>query len=355
MTNEEVNALIEMFMRGNVSWRSNETEALSMRFEFYDADGDRVPVEGDAPTVEALNKKVYADDFNAVNVNLQALKEIVEQQANIINQQREEIMGLKSWFEKLFSSKNNDEVDSLKRRIESLTATINASKDAVTNKQNEIDRLNGQLNDKQHEIDGLNDRIVEFRRRLDEDQTLLSDLNRRIGELRGTVTNLQSDLDAWDQLTQPYIELILALRDCPTFESILQENKVEGSNPEQLVAIVSAVGKTIDFAKSVQACALKLKKEDAQPMTDDEIKVYVAINKCYRKAWGVNFDVFVLPGGKKPVDSPFNKAPFDKNEAINMTNPNDKQSRFMTAVYVPLICSRNGNVYSKAQIKAGNL
>ena len=133
MTNEEVNALIEMFMRGNMYWRSNETEALSMRFEFYDADGDRVPVEGDAPTVEALNKKVYADDFNAVNVNLQALKEIVEQQANIINQQREEIMGLKSWFEKLFSSKNNDEVDSLKRRIESLTATGSTVSSATSN------------------------------------------------------------------------------------------------------------------------------------------------------------------------------------------------------------------------------
>ncbi|MBQ9479305.1 MAG: hypothetical protein IJU71_07110, partial [Selenomonadaceae bacterium] len=247
------------------------------------------------------------------------------------------------------------EIDRLNGEVDGKQNEINGLNGQLNEKNNAIDALNGQLNDKQNEIDGLNDRIGEFRRRLDEDQTLLSDLNRRIGELRGTVTNLQSDLDAWDQLTQPYIELILALRDCPTFESILQENKVEGSNPEQLVAIVSAVGKTIDFAKSVQACALKLKKEDAQPMTDDEIKVYVAINKCYRKAWGVNFDVFVLPGGKKPVDSPFNKAPFDKNEAINMTNPNDKQSRFMTAVYVPLICSRNGNVYSKAQIKAGNL
>ena len=38
-----------------------------------------------------------------------------------------------------------------------------------------------------------------------------------------------------------------------------------------------------------------------------------------------------------------------------MNNPNDKQSRFMQAVYVTLVCSKNGNVYSKAQVKAGNM
>ena len=155
-------------------------------------------------------------------------------------------------------------------------------------------------------------------------------------------------------MTRVYSPILSALKNCEMFSSILQTHKIEGSEPEQLFALATAIGKTIDFAKEIQTCALKAKLANAEPMTAREIAVYSALNTCYREVWEVDFDAFTLPG-KRPIEEEFKRTNFDKNEVLNMKNPNDKQSKYTQAVYVPMLFARNGNLYAKAQVKAGNM
>ena len=89
-------------------------------------------------------------------------------------------------------------------------------------------------------------------------------------------------------------------------------------------------------------------------MTKEEANVYDKLNDCYKKIWNIDFDIFVMPGGKS-VNEEFTKIAFNKSEAIYMKNPKDKSSKYTQEVYVPILKAQNGNIHTLAQVKAGNM
>ena len=89
-------------------------------------------------------------------------------------------------------------------------------------------------------------------------------------------------------------------------------------------------------------------------MSKEELAVYEALNKCYRRIWNINFDVFVTPGERKPIGEEIYKIFFSKDDAIVLRDPRNRSMKYTKGIYVPLLLNREEKMYKQAYVEAVN-
>ena len=151
-----------------------------------------------------------------------------------------------------------------------------------------------------------------------------------------------------------YRPVLDALQKCGTFLPICEKYGLGKGNETALFTLVQQIGASIEFAKELYDCAVQKKQQTKEPMREAERQVYAALNLCYRSIWNVDFDLYRQPGGQS-ITEPFQKVKFDFAESRNLVDSRDRTSKFAQELYVPSLSARTGNLYSQAQVKAGNL
>lgn len=151
-----------------------------------------------------------------------------------------------------------------------------------------------------------------------------------------------------------YLPVLDALQKCGTFLPICEKYGLGKRNETALFTLVQQIGASIEFAKELYDCAVQKKQQTKEPMREAERQVYAALNLCYRSIWNVDFDLYRQPGGQS-ITEPFQKVKFDFAESRNLVDSRDRTSKFAQELYVPSLSARTGNLYSQAQVKAGNL
>lgn len=229
-----------------------------------------------------------------------------------------------------------------------LGAKIEQLENTKTSNEQKIQRLEGELKTATESIQAVTEKSWELQKELDTVKNSTSGVTEKLEKL-------ENENQVWENLTTIYKPVLESLQRCDTFRAVLDKNNIGGNiGASELFTIVTLIGRSIDFAKEIHNCALSVKQNNEEPISYAETEVYKALNSCYRKIWGIDFDIFVLPGGKS-VGEEFTKIPFNKSEVIYMKNPRDKSSKYTQEVYVPLLKAQNGNIHTLAYVKAGNI
>ena len=303
--------------------------------------------------VSLLNNKVqyYGDrtgptDFNKLHETLDRIKKEVEN----VQQKQRELDGNITLIQTTLA----DVRDSLTGQEQSDEALAKEKEESAAALADEREKSKRQLDDLQSkhaaEIDDLKSSSAAALEREQEKS------KQQLDALKSKLLSLERTDAAWNSLTEAYAPVLENMQRCETFRSLLTKYNINTDTitPADLFTLATLIGRSIEFAKDVHNCALTFKQEHEEPLTSDEIAVYVSLNDCYRRIWGINFDIFVLPGGKA-VTEEFTKIPFNKAEVVYMKNPRDKTNRYTQAVYVPILKAQNGNIHTLAQVKAGNM
>lgn len=301
--------------------------------------------------IDAVSGRIdAAKDFQEKSANdIAAIKQKLIEQQQAADGWQKEYDKVKGEYDKLNGDYNNlqDERNSLAAEKQSLQDAENALRD-------ELEKARRTNEDKDSEIRRLNEELKAERDKVQAAESANASLENFKHENEGIIDGLKAQNSAWEDMTGIYKPVLESLRNCGTFAALLEENQIGGDSPVELFKIAVLIGKNIDFAKAVGERAQKVKKENGEPMNQSEIAVYKALNECYRSIWNIDFDIFVLPGGKA-VTEEFTKIPFNKSEVVDMKDPRNKSSRYTQEIYVPLLKAQSGNVYSLAQVKAGNV
>ena len=264
---------------------------------------------------------------------------------------------------------------------------INESVATIVGFQANIEKIGGIsdgvskiLDMKNSEYQELLEKVAELpglREKLQQAETAYNTLKRELGEtktsLDTTKNNLQSAkesleqkeqelenaqaaktaLEVWRKKTAVYAPIRDTMKKCPVFENFLKNEIADSEEETELFALAQAMGKTMDFPKSVHQWAKGYKKDNLNPMGEDEIAVYQALNSFYRDLWKVDWDIFTMPG-RTPVGDGIQKNEFNRNESDNFPDPK-KQITKIQDVYVPLLLDKEGKKVNPAQVKTSNL
>ena len=242
-------------------------------------------------------------------------------------------------------------VDKILRIQQEVQAKLAETEEQLSDKQDKINRLTGEVSEAKAKIDSLNKQIDEKIK--DADSLRLS---------RDTAyserDSAKKSLSVWKDAVEIYVPVREALRNCETFRNLLEQRGLTDDSEIGLFTFVQELGKTMDFLGQIHTVAVDAKKQQGanpQLMTYNEAEVYRALNRCYRKIWNVDFDVFTTPGSRKSLDAPFEKTEFNKDEAFYMKDMRNKSLRYTINLYVPLLLNREGKPSKMAYVDASNL
>ena len=208
------------------------------------------------------------------------------------------------------SNVNDTLIDNFKEIKSDLSKLIKSQEvelKALRDKANRVEELRKTLTEKNNLIDELNDKLKRA-----EDEA--GNLSRELQDMDAKLTAAQDDLRAerqnhdatkmalqsWRDAVADYALVRDAMRNCSTFGEFLRKRGLTDETDMGLFAFVQELGKTIDFLSSVYQAAYDARKVQPTLMTKKECAVYMALNRCYRKIWNIDFDVFVTPG-KNPL------------------------------------------------------
>ena len=241
-----------------------------------------------------------------------------------------------------------DEILRIQREVQAKLAETEAQLSA---KQNEINRLTGEVSEAKAKIGSLNNQI-------DEKIKAANSLRHSLDTAYSERNSAEKSLSVWKDAVEIYVPVREALRNCETFRNLLEQRGLTDDSEIGLFTFVQELGKTMDFLGQIHTVAVDAKKQQGanpQLMTYDEAEVYRALNRCYRKIWNVDFDVFTTPGSRKSLDAPFEKTEFNKDEAFYMKDMRNKSLRYTINLYVPLLLNREGKPSKMAYVDASNL
>ena len=322
-------------------------------------------------------------DFFGSNTSkaIDGLKEAVEKDFNELGKTLENIRGdVKGVSGKL------DKLDSnVKQEVESIKFVISNGNDTLIDSFKEIKSdLSKLIKRQDEELEDLRDkanRVEELRKTLTEKNNLIDELNDKLKRAEDEAGNLSrelQDMDAkltaaqdelrierqnhdatkmalqsWRDAVADYAQVRDAMQNCSTFENLLKDRGLTDETEKGLFAFVQELGKTIDFLSSVYQAAYDARKVQPTLMTKEECAVYMALNRCYRKIWNIDFDVFVTPGNR-PISDDIEKIPFSRDDSIALKDPRNRSFRYVTGIYVPLLLGREGNKVKPAYVEAVN-
>ena len=284
-------------------------------------------------------KSEIEEKFGDVDNSFSEIDNKVEKILNIyrdeLSQLREEVQG----------------IPALKIKIDDTQSSLTQAQQTIENQNSEIGKLTDDLKIANEKISALESNLKAETDNLEKTRVDLE------FEKRSSF-DTKDELQAWKDAVKVYAPVRDAIRTCKTFNRILDERGLNDDSEIGLFAFVQELGKTIDFVRDIHQMALDAKKRQgtqAQLMTSEEISVYSALNKCYREIWNIDFDIFTSPGSRKSVDEPFEKFPFNKDEALYFKDPRNKNLKYTQGIYVPMLLTRERKMYKQSYVDAGNL
>lgn len=288
--------------------------------------------------------------FNGLHSGLEGKFGDVDNRFSEINNKVEEI--LKIYHDELNQLREEvKEIPVLKIKIDDTQSALTQAQQTIESQNSEIGRLTDGLN-------GANERISELETNLKTETDNLEKTRDDLEVEKRSSADTKDELQAWKDAVKIYAPVRDAIKNCETFNRILDERGLNDDSELGLFAFVQELGKTIDFVRDIHKTALDAKKRQGnqpQLMTPEEIAVYSALNKCYRAIWNIDFDIFTSPGSRKPIDDPFEKFPFNKDEAIFFKDFRNKTLKYTQGIYIPMLLTRERKMYMQAYVDAGNL
>ena len=296
---------------------------------------------------------------NSINSKVETLSGNVESGVNKVNSLGKLLFGSVDEntcgaIQKLrdeFNSKFN-ELKGCIQDAEKLQSALNEKNEELTRLKTNLESVNNEKIKKEESLKQITQNKESLEQKLADTQKQLSMLNGLkdgYDDISNDKKRLESELAIWKDFAKTYNPVKEAIEDCQTVQSLRDKYNIEN-----IQDYIRVIGENIDFAKAVHDKAKQSKLENAVGITPEEKRVYSALNDCYRQVWGIDFDIFTQPNGNAVSDD-FEKKEFDSSREINLINPRDKNSRYSQELYVPLLKNKNGDIYAKAQVKAGNI
>lgn len=246
-----------------------------------------------------------------------------------------------------FISEQAVEIENLRAEV----AEVDVLRKTIDDKDNQISELDATLKSKENHYRNLEKELQDMDSKLTAAQDELKSESQKSDTIK-------AELQTWKDAVACYEPVRDAMRNCDTFRNFLEARNLTDNSDIGLLAFAQEIGKAIYFLSDVHETAVKIKKaqgDKAELMTKEELAVYVALNKCYRRLMNIDFDVFVTPGEKKSVSDNFDKIPFNKDDAEVLLKPNSRSLLFVKGIYVPLLLNEKGSMYRKAQVEASNI
>ena len=165
---------------------------------------------------------------------------------------------------------------------------------------------------------------------------------------------LNDELLQWREYSDVYRPVQEALNKCSSLNNFLYQKDIVGYSIENLLKLISSIGKSLIFAEDLYKFLAELKRTNREEMTQEEISVYLSLNNCYKQVCGIDYDVFFLPGNQ-PFDRQYEKMPFDKKIDENLLDKNVSNLKYASGVYVPGVNSlQSGRLMYRVLVKASN-
>ena len=165
---------------------------------------------------------------------------------------------------------------------------------------------------------------------------------------------LNDELLQWREYSDVYKPVQEALNKCSSLNNFLYQKGIVGYSIENLLKLISSIGKSLIFAEDLYKFLAELKRTNREEMTQEEILVYLSLNNCYKQVCGIDYDVFFLPGNQ-PFDRQYEKMPFDKKIDENLLDKNVSNLKYASGVYVPGVNSlQSGRLMYRVLVKASN-
>lgn len=255
---------------------------------------------------------------------------------------------------KFYEEKTSEFQEEIQNRFNEILSKIGD----IDEIKEEYANLQGQLTSVKGDKEKLETKYSNLEKDLDE----MRNQNRALLERAGKVEELEDHLrkslatnQKWTALIEEYQEVENAFLECDTLKGYLtNRNNMEGQE-ESLFKLAIDIGQTIDFAEGLYKYAKEMKKSNKTPMSDSESNVYCALNRCYRKACGIDFDLFAF-ADDTAISEGFAGCAFNKDRMEDLEDPRANFNKAKN-VYVPAMraLGRQGKaLLQKSVVLGGN-
>ena len=234
-------------------------------------------------------------------------------------------------------------------RLEKEKADLNQS---CQYNQNQIELLEQDLKTAQEEVANKSEEIASQQQRIKvmqkEKETLSAERGRLQADLhdaRSAAGKAENRAQQWVDKLSAYGDLYDAIQQCPSMSDFFKtpDRLTANTKEDALIQLVIMVGQTNAFAKDLYYYLRDMKKNNNEYLTDSEVNILIQINKCYRNACHIDFDIFFMPGGQE-IGTPFMQTKFNREESEDMNNPKKKDFDYVKGVYVPGLRNLKGRV-----------
>lgn len=271
-----------------------------------------------------------------------------------------------SLIEKIASSTNEikvqiGEANELNNRIAALQEQVNGLEKEKTalnqrcqSNQKRIELLEQDLKTTKEEVANKAQKIASQQQSImtmkEEKESLSAECGRLKDDLHNAMSaagKAENRVQQWVDKLSAYGDLYDAIQQCPSMSAFFKDSErlTAQTKEDALIQLVIMVGQTNAFAKELYYYLRDIKKNNNEYLTDSEVNILVQINKCYRNACHIDFDLFFMPGGQKFGHS-FVQAEFNRDESEDMKNPKKKDFSYVKGVYVPGLRNLKGRVLS---------
>lgn len=285
-------------------------------------------------------------DVEELKNNIGACEQQIAVKDSNINNLNEELVEIKNDNKEMRTSVQNLQND-LKNKNE-LIADKSAEAKEMGKK---LDKAKEKIERLIDSLDKMEEELKDVKAARDMAENTASELKNKLIETETFNKNQQKVIDQWSVLTYDYRELLQALTECPAMDTFMVEQKISKEiNTQNIFRLAMAIGMNNEFAVNLYNSMKNTKKVSKEEIDDTEKRVYAAVNKCYRTACGIKYDIFVLPPDSL-VTNDFSKIKFDRNCMEDLSDPRNKEFKFAEKVYVPALRSLTStNLFGKSQV-----
>ena len=195
--------------------------------------------------------------------------------------------------------------------------------------------------------------LQEMGKKAKEKEKIIEKLKEDIEVLTSKNNILQNQLNVWHENLNVYSDLLEKIRNCSSMKEFYQKIGLDDCSEEsKILKLVIAIGKEKQFSKNLYDFMKTEKKQNKKELSYDEKQVYDAVNKCYRMAANVEFDLFVLPDKKSVLEDCSDKMDFDAKDMEDLMDSKNKGFKIAKIIYVPALLSLdNGEIVGKCLVE----
>lgn len=254
------------------------------------------------------------------------------------------------------------QVDDLKQALEAKKAEVADLSTKLSASEGKAEGLEHELTNSQAEVKKLAEELSVIEEKANGLEHELTDSKAEAGKLAEELStseekanSLAQELAEVDALVQPYQAIYKAFVACPVFKELLSQRDINDESNSSMLKLAEALGESYTIVEDMYEQMKSAKKENREPLTNEEGAVYSILNQYYREHNKIEKDIFTLPGDQS-LEQAFSKTEFNKNEQEDLTDPVAARNRkYATKVYVPRLNRDNGNMIMKAIVEASNI